>query len=284
MIRNNSKQINKKHLCADCGNCFGFCCAAFYFSASDGFPNNKDAGQACGHLQEDFRCGIHNDLKEKGYRGCMAYDCFGAGQRVAQLSFAGNDWRQAPQSAQQMFEVFLKMQQLHEMLWYLTEALTYEPAHSIYSEINSILEETDQLTHLSPEMIKQLEVAGHRARVNDLLLKASELVRAEARRGRKAPVGRQPKLGRGANLMGADLRKADLRGANLRGAYLIAADLRGTDLGGTDFIGADFRDTDIRGADLSHSIYLTQSQINSAKGDQQTKVPSSIHRPEHWPT
>lgn len=82
--------------------------------------------------------------------------------------------------------------------------------------------------------------------------------------------------------MGADLRRMDLRGANLRGAYLIAADLRGTDLRGTDFIGADLRDADLRGADLSMSIFLTQAQLNAAKGDGRTKLPPLLQRPAHW--
>lgn len=37
---------------------------------------------------------------------------------------------------------------------------------------------------------------------------------------------------RGADLMGANLKKKNLQGANLRGAYLIAANLNGADLRG----------------------------------------------------
>lgn len=47
-------------------------------------------------------------------------------------------------------------------------------------------------------------------------------------------------------------------------------------------IGADLRDADIRGTDLSNSIFLTQSQINSAKGDDSTSIPSTLQRPAHW--
>jgi len=68
----------------------------------------------------------------------------------------------------------------------------------------------------------------------------------------------------------------------LRGACLIAADLRGADLSGTDLIGADFRDADIRGADLTKSIFLTQAQLNTAKGDAGTKLLPSFTRPAHW--
>ncbi|MGE5455390.1 MAG: pentapeptide repeat-containing protein, partial [Methylocystaceae bacterium] len=149
--------------------------------------------------------------------------------------------------------------------------------------LSSTLDQTEQLTHLSPEALMQLDVAAHRAAVNVLLLQTSELVRAEARREPNAYLAGQKNLDRGADLMGADLTKANLRGANLRGAYLIAADLRGTDLNGADLIGADFRDTDLRGADLTKSIFVTQSQINVAKGDASTKLPSRLTRPTHWP-
>lgn len=273
---------SRHNLRADCGNCFGLCCVALYFSASEGFPIDKDAGLPCLNLQPDFRCCVHKSLTERGLKGCIAFDCFGAGQKVAQVSFGGHDWRKVPESAKQIFEVFLIMRQLHELLWYLTEALTLQPARPLHGALSSMLVETERLTHLSPDSLMELDVAVHRADVNTLLLKTSELVRAQARRGQKAHSGRQKTFGRGVNLIAADLRRMDLRGANLRGACLIAADLRGIDLSGTDFIGADFRDTDLSGADFTKSIFLTQAQLNVAKGDTSTKLPSSLTRPKHW--
>ena len=86
-------------------------------------------------------------------------------------------------------------------------------------------------------------MAAHRAEVNVLLLRVSELVRAGLPGQR---VNR-----RGADLIGARLAGADLRGADLRGAYLIAADLGGADLRGADVIGADLRDANLAGADLT---------------------------------
>jgi len=272
----------RRNLRADCENCFGLCCVALNFSASEGFPLDKDAGQPCPNLQSDFRCSVHKTLWKKGLKGCTAYDCLGAGQKVAQVTFGGHDWQQAPGFAKQMCEVFLIMRQLHELLWYLTEALTLQPTHPIHGALSSMLDETERLTHLSLDSFVKLDVAAHRADVNALLLQTSELVRAEVRRGQNTYPEHQKTLGRGADLIAADLRKANLRGANLRGAYLIAADLRGADLSGTDLIGADFRNADLRGADLTKSIFLTQSQINVAKGNASTKLPSPITRPTHW--
>ena len=49
-----------------------------------------------------------------------------------------------------------------------------------------------------------------------------------------------------------------------------------------DLIGADFRGADLSGADLTESIFLTQSQLNAAKGDTHSKLPTPLTRPAHW--
>ena len=49
-----------------------------------------------------------------------------------------------------------------------------------------------------------------------------------------------------------------------------------------DLIGADFRDADLSGADLTGSIFLTQAQVNAAKGGADTKLPPALSRPAHW--
>jgi uncharacterized protein YjbI with pentapeptide repeats len=262
---------------ADCANCFGLCCAALPFTASVDFAFDKDAGEPCRNLQEDFRCGIHSTLREDGFRGCTIFDCFGAGQKVAQTTFEGRSWRAAPDTAQQMFAVFPVMRQLHELLWYLTEALTLPAARPLFGELEALLEATEQLTYGRAEALSNLDVAAERAAVGELLRRVSKSVRAAAPRGPK-----NKKVARGADLMGADLAGADLRGANLRGAYLIAADLSGADLSTADVIGADFRDAILAGANLSTSLFLTQFQVNAAKGDAGTMVPSALRRPSHW--
>lgn len=267
-------EANRPNLQADCERCFALCCVAPAFSASVDFAINKSSGQACPNLQADFRCGIHARLRQQGFRGCTVYDCFGAGQKVSQVTFGGQDWRQAPQTARQMFEVFAIMRNFHELLWYLTEALTLQSARPLHGELSLALSETECLTYNSPDALMELDVAKHRQAVNDLLLRTSELVRAEVRQKKKDY--------RGADLIGAKFRGADLRGANLRGAYLIGADLRGADLRMADLIGADFRDADLRGADLSKSIFLIQSQLDAAKGNTETKLPPSLTRPTHW--
>ncbi|WP_051829549.1 MULTISPECIES: pentapeptide repeat-containing protein [Streptomyces] len=260
---------------SDCGSCFGLCCVALPFAAGADFAVNKAAGTPCRNLQTDFSCGIHVRLRDSGFQGCTVYDCFGAGQRVSQVTFGGRSWREEPDSAGQMFEVFPIVRQLHELLRYLTEALAFAPARPAHTDLRQALEETDRLAGGTPEEILAVDVPAHRQRVSELLLRASELVRSSVPRRREH---------RGGDLFGARLRGADLRGANLRGALLVAADLSGADLRLADLIGADLRDTNLAGADLTTALFLTQAQLDAARGDAATRLPEGLKRPAHWPT
>ncbi|MFJ1864170.1 pentapeptide repeat-containing protein [Streptomyces sp. NPDC088097] len=260
---------------ADCANCFALCCVALPFAKSRDFAVDKAAGTPCGNLQQDFRCGIHTGLRDRGFQGCTVFDCFGAGQQVSQVTFGGRDWRTHPGTRGEMFEVFPVMRHLHELLAYVSEALTLPPAAPLHPRLRTALERTEALTRADARTLADLDVGPLRQEINALLLKTSELVRAKLP-GRK-------KNHRGADLMGARLPGADLRGANLRGAYLIAADLSGADLRGADLIGADLRDTNLSGADLRDTLFLTQPQLNAAQGTPTTRLSPPRTHPTHWP-
>ncbi|MEV6195572.1 pentapeptide repeat-containing protein [Streptomyces sp. NPDC051920] len=273
-----TSQDPRDELRADCGSCFGLCCVALPFARSADFAIDKRAGEPCPNLRGDSRCGIHTRLRTEGFTGCTVYDCFGAGQHVSQVTFGGVDWRSGPKErARQMFDVFPVVRHLHELLWYLNEALTLPAARPAHADVRSLIAKTERLVRQSPEELAALDVGAHRKEAGELLLRVSELVRAGAGGGRK-------KDRRGADLMGARLKGADLRGASLRGALLIAADLTGADLRGADLIGADLRDTDLTDADLTGAIFLTQPQLNAAKGGPGTRLPESVTRPDHWAT
>ncbi|MCU1515731.1 MAG: pentapeptide repeat protein, partial [Pseudarthrobacter sp.] len=106
----------------DCGSCFALCCTAFGFTRSADFAIDKPAGVPCPNLASNFSCTIHDRLRPRGFHGCTAFDCFGAGQAVSQQVFGGISWRDAPESGPAMFAAFKVMKQLHEMLWHLAEA------------------------------------------------------------------------------------------------------------------------------------------------------------------
>ena len=202
------------------------------------------------------------------------YDCFGAGQQVCQVTFGGQSWRQASHTAPLMFEVFAIVRDLHELCWYLSEALTLPADGRLYEELGLALRETDRLAQGSSHTLLQLDVAEHRRGVNLLLLKTSENARSEIQHTKRDY--------RGADLIGAKLEGADLRGASLRGAHLIGADLRRADLRMADVIGADLRGADLGGANLTGGIFLIQSQLDSAKGNDDTRLSASFVRPAHW--
>ena len=254
---------------ADCARCFALCCVAPAFTASADFAIDKPAGHACPNLGSDFRCTIHDRLRQRGFPGCTAYDCFGAGQQVAQVTFAGRDWRHSPEIAAQMFTVFAIMRQLHELLWFLTEALRLRPSDPLHDALSEI----ERLTRLGPDELAEVDIGAHRAPVNVLLRRTSESVRA----------GTRGQHLRGADLAGRQLSGRDLRGANLRGAHLIGANLGGADLRLADLTGADLRGANVADADLSTAIFLTQSQLDAVTGNARTTLPESLARPAHWP-
>lgn len=269
------QSITGERLRAECARCAGLCCVVPAFSASAEFAIDKPAGHPCPNLEPDSRCGIHDRLRESGFSGCAAYDCFGAGQRVTQV-FGGRDWRRDPATAARMFRVFPVMRQLHELLWYVTQALALPRAGPVHDQLRRALDETERLAGQPAWVLLDLDLTAHRHVVNELLLRASELERS---------VLPGPRIDhRGADLIGAHLAGARLRAANLRGARLVGADLRRADLTGADLTGADLRGADLSGAELTSSLFLNQSQVDSAKGSGETRLPPTLSRPPHWRT
>jgi hypothetical protein len=245
--------VGERVLEADCASCVGLCCVAPAFVKSSDFAITKPAGQACPNLGADFRCGIHERLEEKGFPGCVVFDCFGAGQRISQETFPGQDWRSAPE----MLGLLPVVRPLHELMWLLTEALKLAAAVRVHPKLRAELARIDHLAGGTPAQLKGLDVDAERRKVNPLLQKASDLARAGTR---KADY-------RGADLIGRKMRGAALEGASFRGALLIGADLRGADLRRADFTGADLRGADLRAADLTGALFLSPAQLRAALTD-----------------
>jgi hypothetical protein len=301
--------VPELELAADCARCAGLCCVVPAFTRSADFAISKPAGQPCPNLGPDSRCAIHAGLRDRGFGGCAAYDCFGAGQQTVQVTFGGRDWRSSPGLAAQMFAAFGVMRQLSELRWHLVQASELlspgGPAGSL-SAIGALREELSGALRAArgyasgtPEMLINLDITAHRDAVGELLRRVSAAVRSAF-----APGG--PDL-RGADLAGADLRPAapraagqggagprgavqgragqggsSLRGASLRGALLIGADLTGADLAWADLTGADLRGARVGGADLSGALFLSRNQAGSANGDARTRLPATLPRPAHW--
>ncbi len=256
---------------ADCASCVGLCCVALGLTRSADFPVDKPAGEPCGHLRSDLRCGIHDSLRDRGYRGCTVFDCFGAGQAVTR-AWIGPDWRDDAASGRAMFAVFAVVRALHELLWLLDRASRLTEADELLTELDDLEAVTLELTRQEHEVLAAYDVSAHRARVNGLLRQVSALARAD---------DGGPDLS-GADLMGRDLRSTPLVGASLRGSLLAGADLRWADLSRSDLTGADLRAADLRGADLRTSMFVSQAQVDAARGDPSTRLPDHLTCPSWW--
>src|SRR5262245_56450193 len=129
--------MRRPDLVPDCGHCAALCCVATSFDASYDFAFDKAADTGCSYLTRDCRCAIHDELVERGFRGCAAYDCFGAGPRATR-AFAG-----IADSERERSEAFRILRVVHELLWLLTQAArlcenAYEIAQEVAREIAAL--------------------------------------------------------------------------------------------------------------------------------------------------
>ena len=254
---------------ADCSRCAALCCVVPAFSRSSDFAIDKPAGTPCPHLAADDRCGIHAELRGRGFAGCTAYDCFGAGQQVTQVTFGGVGWRASPDVA--------------------VAVRVGLPRRAPAARVPLVPHGVAAPAALRPRPAGRGEGAarGHRARGRP----AGRPSRRPRPRGdrwsRRRPAGpreRVLRVPRGrdllrADLAGRDLRHEDLRGAGLRGAVLVGADLRGVDLGCADLLGADLRGARLHGARLGTTLFLTRTQVGGALGDEATTLPPGCPGP-----
>lgn len=267
--------VNSVHLVADCERCVGLCCVAPAFGRSSDFAIDKPAGLACPNLAADHRCSIHERLSAEGFGGCLAFDCFGAGQRVTQQTFGGeSDWNAGPELAVAMFEAFATMRALHELLRYLAEARRLADGPVMVADVDAATDQVEAAACLDPGALARIDVDGLRGVVAPVLRRASVAARAG-----------QPQADvdwAGADLVGADLNGRTLRGADLRGALAMGADLRHTDLRHACLLGSDLRGARLHGANLTGAIFLTGPQVASAQGDLDTRLPTALAPPAHW--
>jgi hypothetical protein len=264
----------RARLRADCGRCRALCCVAPAFARSADFAIDKPAGVPCPHLAAGFACEIHSRLRPSGFAGCAAYDCFGAGQRVCSETLPDVDWREGPAAARRLFATFARMRRLHELLWYLADALARPDAAPLHAELLAVRDATERLAAAQADEPAAADHDSHHRTARELLGQAGDLVRGSATETRTVLAA--------ADLMGADLRGADLRGADLRGAYLIGAQLEGADLRCADVMGADMRGANVSGARMDDAIYMTRIQVGAADGDAVTRIPPWLDRPGHW--
>lgn len=264
--------MNVKDLKIQCDQCLGLCCRALYFSKIDGFPEDKTAGRACSYLCPDSACSIYSQLKEKHLKGCMIYDCFGAGQHMS--TWLRQQHTSIPNIMDDsMMDAFYKLMNLHQQLWYLKQAQELIQEHALQIPIQNVLVSLETLIALNPHTISKQDIEASHYAVNTILKKVSDhFLEAYPHRYR---------LNSGSYL-GKSFNQPSLIGCDFSMKLLIGCDFTGCDLTHANFLGSDIRDADFSNADLRRALFLTQFQINSVKGNESTQLPAYLHRPRTW--
>ena len=258
-----------KELSIDCEKCSGLCCVALYCSKIDGFPENKSADTPCKHLESNFKCNIHTQLLKKNMKGCLIYECFGAGQKVTQLYKSVGNWSSNPGQRKEIYQIFLIMTKLYQMRWYLIQAFDLNVSLEINDKITALIQENEQLAGLHPNKLLSYNLDKYREKTNHILKIIIDQISA-------------PQTEKSKNYLGMNFRGKNLNGKDFSMSLLIATNLEHCSLKKAIFLGANMRDANVKNTDLSQSLFLTQMQINSAKGNSATKLPLYLSRPSSW--
>jgi hypothetical protein len=147
--------MRRLDLLPDCASCSALCCVAPSFEASEDFAHDKPSGTRCTNLNSQNRCGVYGQRELLGFRGCIAFDCYGAGQRATRER-AGEPERQ---------ERFLALRDLHEQLFLLTEAIQLCPPG--HTELRARL--SAQVAELDATGAGMPDASAREARVHGLL-------------------------------------------------------------------------------------------------------------------
>ena len=130
-------------LVRDCARCAALCCVAHPFASSEDFAFDKPADARCPMLRDPNRCGIHASLLERGMVGCVAYDGYGAGQRVT-TRMGGARVLEGARDAD-VLEVFRVVRVLHERMALLDAATRIRAAAPLVDALEEAIAALDAL-------------------------------------------------------------------------------------------------------------------------------------------
>jgi hypothetical protein len=177
--------MRRPDLVPDCGSCDALCCVATSFEASEDFAVDKSAGVRCPHLTSEHKCSIHDKLIDRGFLGCVLYDCYGAGPTITRR-FAGTHAELQRNSA------FNALRTVHELLWQLTEAAKLCPAAraDIATEIAREIERLDAIAQGPTSALIALDLTAREAAARASLRRVGEAL------GGRRPAAHLPVLAR----------------------------------------------------------------------------------------
>lgn len=267
----------KNKLSLDCSKCMGLCCTALFFSKIDGFPDDKGPGEKCEYMDKSYRCKEHEKLEDRGYTGCMSFDCLGAGPMVVSLL---KDQDASKKELAKLYEAFIMARQVYEVIWYLVDAFEKSDNDQLKKKISELTEHVYTQVTSDHDTIRKIYINEVRDKAKPLLSEVSDEYRMNKTKSK--PERFETDIFGRIDLLGKSMKNSNIMGMSLKGAIMIQSDFSNTDFSYVDLIGADMRDAKLHNADLSKAIYLTQMQINSALGNRSTKLPRHISMPARW--
>ncbi|MBT5265089.1 MAG: hypothetical protein HOL85_09670 [Rhodospirillaceae bacterium] len=165
-----------KRLQTDCRQCVGLCCIVLPHRAGAGFPAAKVPDWPCSHLDEGFRCRIHDSLAQHGYTVCPRYDCRGAGVLVSRFLEPGPAEQIAEQA--ERLEDFRQLSRLHQVIWALM-SVDQPGAEALRGELLGVSEAYERLGIFKMTQSAQAELARNAGLIEDILNGYSTNVESE---------------------------------------------------------------------------------------------------------
>ena len=152
-------------------------------------------------------------------------------------------------------------------------AILIIPAKELWNDIQNLIDENEALCNSTPKYILDIDIESYRNKINIILKQVcTSIIKCFKNSDNK----------RLTDFLGRSFKKRDMSGLDLSMKLLIATNFDSCTFDGTVFLGADTRDTDFSNADLRESVFLSQGQINSAKGNRNTKLPKHLDYPVTW--
>lgn len=128
-----------------------------------------------------------------------------------------------------------------------------------------MITKNEEICNEKPENILKIDIESYQNEVNHLLKQVCN-----------------DNLKHTSNFYGKNFSGKDMSGYDFNMRYLIASNFDGCCFSGATFLGTDTRDADFSNADLSEAVFLSQGQINAARGNRRTKIPKHLDYPVTW--
>jgi hypothetical protein len=146
----------------ECERCAALCCIAFAAEKSAAFNADKAAGEPCPNLDACGQCKIYDQRLDRGFGGCIQYDCLGAGQRVVQQHFAGRTWMDDPDLLAPTLAAFALVRQAHKLASLLVTAGLANLSPDDRAALEGLLAELDAVADVAlqptaPSRLGELE-------------------------------------------------------------------------------------------------------------------------------